>query len=313
MDQISTVGTRGRPVPHADSTPSLGHLNQEASRLLHNSLAPNTHQSYYNAIQQFQNFRVLYSLAHTWPVSVDQLLQYIAYLSLGNRSYRTVCLYVSALSHLHKINSWQDNSKVFSVAKTLEGLRRSNGINPDLRIPISYQLFLQIIQALPSVCRSGFESNLFKAAYTLTYFGLLRISEALGLCFADLHRNSEGNFLLTLHRSKTNQVGNPIQVLIHKQIFPSFCPVSSLIPYLNSRPKNAVPLLVHADGKPITQFQFQAILQRTLNFLQVPGHFRSHSFRIGMATELARRGFSHNYIKQKGRWKSNSYLSYIRT
>lgn len=38
----------------------------------------------------------------------------------------------------------------------------------------------------------------------------------------------------------------------------------------------------------------------------------SHSFRIEAATEAARLGLNATMIKKVGRWKSDSYLLYIR-
>uniref|UniRef100_A0A8W8L937 Tyr recombinase domain-containing protein n=1 Tax=Magallana gigas TaxID=29159 RepID=A0A8W8L937_MAGGI len=71
--------------------------------------------------------------------------------------------------------------------------------------------------------------------------------------------------------------------------------------------------LVHFDGKPLTRYQFSAILAKSLQFCEGKiGRFKSHSFRIGAATEAAMRGIPDQVIKQWGRWKSESYASYIR-
>jgi hypothetical protein len=57
---------------------------------------------------------------------------------------------------------------------------------------------------------------------------------------------------------------------------------------------------------------FHDILQKSLVFCEVPGHFKPHSFRIGGATEAKRLGVTDDIIKQWGRWNSNVYLKYIR-
>jgi hypothetical protein len=58
----------------------------------------------------------------------------------------------------------------------------------------------------------------------------------------------------------------------------------------------------------LTKYQFCSILQKNLSFCEVQFHIRSHSFRIGRATDLAKNGVDENIIKQYGRWKSSSYL-----
>jgi site-specific recombinase XerD len=50
-------------------------------------------------------------------------------------------------------------------------------------------------------------------------------------------------------------------------------------------------IFIHFNHMPLTRYQFTSVLKKALNFLNIKkGHFRSHSFRIGGATELARQG-----------------------
>lgn len=60
-------------------------------------------------------------------------------------------------------------------------------------------------------------------------------------------------------------------------------------------------LLIHVDNTPITRFQFQSILHRNLDFLQVPGYYTSQSLSIGMATELAKQRVFVYQIKARGK------------
>jgi len=49
-----------------------------------------------------------------------------------------------------------------------------------------------------------------------------------------------------------------------------------------------------------------------LSFCEIRDHFRSHSFRIGGATEAKRLGVDDETIKKWGRWTSDAYLKYLR-
>ena len=51
---------------------------------------------------------------------------------------------------------------------------------------------------------------------------------------------------------------------------------------------------------------------KNVSFCEVPFHIRSHSFRIGRATEMAKNRVDEETIKLCGRWISDSYLRYIR-
>lgn len=92
-----------------------------------------------------------------------------------------MALYIYAICYFHKVNGYQDTTKLFIINKLLEGLLRSAWVTKDTRIPISHELFSKIIHSLTHICNSVYESALFLAAFTLAYFGLLRVSETLAL------------------------------------------------------------------------------------------------------------------------------------
>ncbi|XP_065941306.1 uncharacterized protein [Magallana gigas] len=72
VGQIPKSCTGGGPLAHPSTTSHLEHLEQEASRLLYRSLAPNTHQSYNTALAKFNQFRAQYDLAQIWPLIKDR-------------------------------------------------------------------------------------------------------------------------------------------------------------------------------------------------------------------------------------------------
>jgi hypothetical protein len=53
-----------------------------------------------------------------WPVPVEILAQFIAYLSYKGHTASTV----SGLSHVYKMNGLQDSTKLFFISKMLEGI-----------------------------------------------------------------------------------------------------------------------------------------------------------------------------------------------
>jgi hypothetical protein len=65
------------------------------------------------------------------------------------------------------------------------------------------------------------------------------------------------------------------------------------------------PLFCHFDGRPLSKYQFSALLKKSLGVLGLAdANFKSHSFRIGMVTTLAMEGMSDENIKFIRRWKS---------
>jgi hypothetical protein len=105
------------------------------------------------------------------------LLFYIAYMSHTGLSASTITTYISGISTMHKVNGHTDNTKSFLVTKILEGSKRKNSPKGDLRLPVSMNLLKRLIQSLPFVCTSVYESTMFASAFSLCFFGLLRVDE----------------------------------------------------------------------------------------------------------------------------------------
>ena len=184
-----------------------------------------------------------------------------------------------------------------------------------------------ILQALERVCASSYEVHLFRAAFCLAFFGFLRVGELtckslrghdprplqdgdIEIAYVDGRRMVR----LTIRQSKTDQLGLKTTLFL-SETGDLACPVSSVSNFRAVRTQavsNSRQFLVHFDGNPLTRYQFSSILAKTVQFCNITGEFRSHSFRIGAATEAAMRGIPDHTIKQWGRWKSGAYASYIR-
>ena len=85
--------------------------------------------------------------------------------------------------------------------------------------------------------------------------------------------------------------------------------------YLALRKGNNGPLFQFADGSPVSRSFFTQKLRAVLEFnrfnTQV-GLYKTHSFRIGAASDAATRGVPTATIQQMGRWKSDALKNYIR-
>ena len=257
-----------------------------------------------------------------WPIPVPNIITFISYLSLNNFAPSTVSTYISGLSYHHKLRGLLDPTKLFLVQKTLEGLRRKVGKVQDVRSPITFEILNKIILALPHVCSSSYESQLFAASFTLAFFAFLRVSEFTipntnnvsdsALFRSDISMDTS-SLNVRIRKSKTDQLGLSTTISIQKSSNKSICPITNMSRYLSQRPTTKSPFLfVHFNGQPLTTYQFKAVLKKALKFCDIKGHFRSHSFRIGAASEAYKLGFSDDIIQKWGRWKSQSYRTYIR-
>ncbi|VDI71062.1 Hypothetical predicted protein [Mytilus galloprovincialis] len=118
---------------------------------------------------------------------------------------------------------------------------------------------------------------------------------------------------LCIRSSKTDQLHSSLTLIISEQIDKSLCPIHLLKQFLQIRyPSSGSNLYIHFDGSSLTRYQFSSILQKSLSFSEINGHFRAHSFRIGGATEAKRLGVDDETLKKWGRWTSDAYTKYIR-
>ena len=139
-------------------------------------------------------------------------------------------IYVSGISFYHKIHNFEDPTAVFIVKKLLEGFRRT-GQRRDVRAPVTEAILQKVCSVLPDICFSTYESCLFKAAYLVAYFGLLRVSEIVftnqinanrPLLYSDVQvTDGSQAVLISIRVSKTNQSGAPTILRIPRSGNPS--------------------------------------------------------------------------------------------
>ena len=282
------------------------------------STAPNTLATYKQGLNCYNAFCVEVQGKCIWPPSLNDVVQFVAYMSLKALSFATAKAYLAGISYYCKTQDKPDVTNHFLARKVLEGLRRQKRQN-DTRLPITLQLLDRIIKILPNICTNTYETSLFSAAFALAYFALLRVGEVTYTL--SNHCISKNDILLNykdytievkVRHSKTDQLGKGEKVLIPKVLEP-VNPFQMIEEFLKKRPGFSGALFCHFGGDPLSRYQFTSVLKKALHYLGMESkNYKSHSFRIGAASDLAQQGKSEDEIKIAGRWKSHAYRSYIR-
>ena len=286
------------------------------------SISSNSQSTYKNALTAFMSFRKCYSLPQSFPAPIGQITLFISYCFELGYAPSTISTYLSGISFHHKIKNFKDPTSAFVVKKLMEGCRRTRK-QVDLRAPITGAILRRICNVLPNVCNSPYECSLFKAAYLVSYFGLMRVSEVVftnqlhedrPLFNSDIQVMKGSKALrITIRFSKTNQRGPPTTLRIPASGDPTLCIVAAVLDYIRYRPMGPKYFFCHANGYPLTRSQFSGVLAKTMRSLGLPTQiYTAHSFRIGRASVLAAQGISNEVIKRLGRWKSDVFERYIR-
>lgn len=253
--------------------------------------------------------------------STSQVLQYLAHLFQLGRAARTLRIQAAAISFFCKAFFNKDPCAKFVVRRALEGWGRLGARPPLVRKPITFDLLTSMRSKLRSICWSRYEARLFSAAFSLAFFGALRVGEVVlevirgresrGLLLQDVTL-SPSEVVLSIRNSKTDQLGRGATLRLPATGGKGPCPVKDTSKYLNLRPQGQGPFFIHENGAPLARHQFAKVMRKVIAACGLTAaDYAPHSFRIGAATSAAHWGLSVERIKNMGRWKSNAFRGYV--
>ncbi len=162
------------------------------------------------------------------------------------------------------------------------------------------------------------------SASTLAFYGFLRGGELTCPSTTQFHparhlstrdiKASDNALIFTIKVSKTDQLGKSVTRTI-PATRTSTCPVKAMQQYLRLRTQRGYgPLFIWYSGYYLTREALSRVLKELVGAAGLDlSSFSSHSFRIGAATTAAATGLPDWLIQSLCRWKSDTYLRYIRT
>jgi len=227
-------------------------------------------------------------------------------------SYKTIKVYLAAI-RLHHIEYGMTDPTVDDALQLVcRGIRRLQGDNQRIRLPITVNLMRTLKEQLRLSQYTVKEQRMLWAAFTLAFYGFLRVSEYTNLRWRDVVSSSDC-ISITLCQSKTDPFRRGCTVVIYSTKS-STCPLKAFNHH--QKLSGSVPLTdpVFQAGrfKPLSRAAVTKTLRALLHQAGVNDlQYASHSFRIGAATTAAAAGLPAWLIKQLGRWSSNAYLTYI--
>ena len=256
------------------------------------------------------------------------MCRFVTFLVGRGLSFSSIRIYLSALRYYQLLHHGTDPalSSFHRLHYVLRGTRRMlpNAVRPK-RLPITPQI-LRTLHQYWSQPQPTIDATCMWAACCVGFFGFLRCGEFTCQSWAeyktsmlsvqdvsvDNHANPQVVHL-RLRQSKTDVFG--VGVVIHLgRTNDLLCPVSSLLAYLAIRTARPGPLLLLANGNPLSREVLVSHIRRALaaSGFDVSG-FTGHSFRIGAATTAGLAGFPDSTIQMLGRWKSDAFTRYLRS
>lgn len=203
-------------------------------------------------------------------------LSFVSCLIQAKLSSALVSKVLAGVSFFLKFASLPPLTSFFQVSQVLKVFRKSCPAL-DSRCPISDSLLVKLLAVLEVVCFSQFELLLYRAAFTVAFFGALRIGEftapnRLATSFLFPHISLERYCLnLFICRSKTHCLGKGQCITLGKSPNPIVCPVTHVGRYLLARPLYNDSFFIHQDLSPFTRYEFSAGLSSCFKCLNLSG------------------------------------------
>ena len=284
--------------------------------LLDNDTSENTDKTRASIIKNYLEFCVIYGIKPLYP-GHSGVAFYVAHLSNTHQ-------YVSIKAYLCGVNYYLKSHRVPEVPyqdplvyRALRGARRFLGDTPTQAMAILPEHLLLMFACLPSslghICfwaaaLVAFRTLLRKCHYT---WGDSMLSRGAFEFF-------DWGMMITVSRTKT------IQFKERKLLIPVcrvknkiLCAVHWVERHFSSvkgRPDHPAFLIPgNSDMSPMSYSVFSNILKMLAGKAKIDAdRISSHGFRSGGATFLARLGVEIDVIKQRGDWKSDQVLVYLR-
>ncbi|OCT76262.1 hypothetical protein XELAEV_18031458mg [Xenopus laevis] len=172
---VSTAGSRGGPGGYGMPSFPVAPGGDEFMSLIQASVTAATWKGYGNAWTEWVQMghgRSLASDADRLQLTIDYLLQVRA----NGYSATVAQRRLSGLAFYFKLAGWHNVTKHFVISQALKGWKKEV-VKRESRRPVSFALLRQLILGLQQAVSSPYEISLFQTAFSLAFFGALRISE----------------------------------------------------------------------------------------------------------------------------------------
>ena len=263
-----------------------------------------------------------HSLPDTLPIHQQHIALFVTQLHNQGLRHTTIRTYISAISFVHKLRGFPDNTSHFLINKAVKGASKRQLQSPRKLLPITKSLLHQMCDSLSIATPLVYNLIIYKSFFLTSFYACTRIGE-LALSNADTHTLTLQDVTQISHDTKPaiqlnfrsfKHSKSPVVTILQSIPSDPYCPVAALNSYLCIRPVSASPyLFIQQGGGGLTRNDVSSMMKTCLQCTGTdPTHYNTHSFRIGRATQLSLDKASDDTIKSVGRWKSTAYSSYIR-
>ena len=303
------------------------------------SLAEGTFKSYRTAERHIIRCENDTKVKMRFPFGERETLTYIGWLIKERKvSAQTVEKYLSGIRFVHIKEGYHVPSlRPEIVRSVLTGLAQKEKVDIRMgrkaeRLPVTISVLDLIRHELIKSPWTVAKKRMILTICYIAFFGSFRIHEILArekMTFDVQTTLLGGNLKVEQWTEKNSKVmkvwlkspkelRNGTGVMV--ELFPTnnyLCPIRALEKWrkVSKVPKSEVkPVFRNEDGSNHTGKEFNKDLRKLLgkHLDYKKGKILSHSFRSGLATMMAKNGYSDDEIMRTGRWSSSAFLAYCK-
>jgi integrase len=312
-------GSKGATTPPAvqsgplDGLARLEELGARAQEYLSQAKAANTRRAYRADWADFAAWCARYR-RRPLPALPDTVAYYLADCS-ERLKVSTLQRRLATIAEAHRAAGHEAPNRHARVRLVWQGIRREKGVAQDHKKPALTKHIRLMVAHLPDSLLGRRD----RALLLLGFAGAMRRSELVGVDVSDVARADEG-LVVTIRKSKTDQVGQGRKVGIPFGSSPETCPVRAVHGWLEASGVEGGPLFrpVNRHGRVLDiRLSAWAVAEVVKRSLKAAGKsargYSGHSLRAGLVTQAAIVGASERSIQEQSGHKSLLVLRrYIR-
>jgi site-specific recombinase XerD len=217
MSQEIEVISSNVPVVYSEAA----HKFAQASR------AKNTRTAYRSLWKSFVTWRNGNS---TLPVSVEEVVNYIAEMALSKYRVATINSSLAAIKHAHTLAGMSSPTDHPDVTTVFDGIRNTyKKVKPTKKQALELEDLSSLVASIPD----SLVGKRDRALILIGFAGALRRSELVALEYSDIKIGRQ-KMTITIQSSKTDQHGDGVSIDIPALENKALCPVTALVEWLKA-------------------------------------------------------------------------------
>ena len=292
--------------PPAVAAQVPAHLVESTSRYVESGLrgAANTVRAYAGDWKRFSAWCATNHLL-ALPASVEALAGFLTELADTGKKVATIQRHAAAITKAHELAGHDSPTADKKIKVLLKGIAREKKTRIKQAAAFTLASFKRTIKSMDVSTPTGLRN---RALLLLGFTGAFRRSELEALNFADLAFDEEG-LVVSLDKSKTNQLGQAEEKAIFYSPDSTLCPIRSLQAWLRILGRTEGPVFVslrknqQLTSRRLTTKYINLIAQQYLG-----SGYTAHSLRASFVTVSKLNGADDSKVMNQTKHKTSAMI-----